>query len=344
MNRTTKKPMRRSIFWLTCATWVLTALLVFVLWRLHPPTIVHGDLLVSELAFRTHASKVLSPIDNEQVLIAGLEHAAILGTVQRSGVSNPIAELSLDGAEHSACSFWNVRSSAFELADESVIHLAWSKESEKGEISLSSDGTMRGTLTGQPPANGLEAGFSCSQMRTDSSQDKSEVSGRFDAGGGTSVAFLTRRDSSITIQPSTEAVLLQAAVAIEGPLRLSRVDVGSRQESSALLPRTPGNANSITFDTLGRTITIDEHDIVQFESRPTDGFWLRNLTADAGLRIDLHGTVSRVEVGPGPSDMHNILPSALDFCLGLKGMLGLIPALATTLLGILERMGLLPKK
>jgi hypothetical protein len=133
-------------------------------------------------------------------------------------------------------------------------------------------------------------------------------------------------------------------IPISEPLRLSYVEPGGdpTEEKTVLLAPPSGQKNKLTFDTIGKEIIVDNADLVVIE--PDNNFYLKEFKVDGGIVLDLHGVVKKIEIGAGTKDLRNKMPSLLDHADAKRRILAMIPAIVALLIGVLEKMKVLPAK
>src|SRR6266446_1001763 len=111
-----QKGMRSWVIWVVACTWLATFLAVLILSRIHPPATVGVSLYTRELSFRTDASEVLSPINEDQLIITRIAKIRVDGQKMRFSFDHgsPKVEdvIELSGLPGATCSFYLIRSSS----------------------------------------------------------------------------------------------------------------------------------------------------------------------------------------------------------------------------------------
>lgn len=332
--------MRQWIIWTVIGVWLATGIVVLVLTQIHPNTVAGASLLVRQFSFKTNALKILSQTNAEQLLISGVSSLEIRSTQGLNVVTDSHAEpktnsLTVQGTSRTSCSFENVSSSALRLSGNSLITLIWPEL--KNSLSIASHGSVAGSLTSQ-----RAAGFSCRNV-TVNGKTVQNLDVEFSRSGGDSLDFATTTDARIDFRGGDTSLIGDNQIPISDPLRISYKEPGGEaiEEKTVLLARPSGETNRITFDKIGREIVVDNGDLLVIV--PHGSFYLRQFRADGGIALNLQGVVNDVQIGAGTKDLRSRMPSLFDHLDAKSRVLTLIPAIVSLVLGVLERIGWLPK-
>jgi hypothetical protein len=334
--------MRRWVKWTVAAALIGTVVLAFVLTLIHPETSVNVSLTVREISFRTNATRIFSPANEEQFIISRVAAVRIQGTgiKIKVGTDQFVENLvEIEGDLSASCNFYNVRSSIVNLNGDSILTLFWLEQPGGSSFGLRSHGSLNGSLTAQPIAE-YKSGFSCARVRLNG-RPVSTVEGEFSSED--TVYFASANDAQIDYRVISGSNIGDSQIPIVGDLRFSHITPGdSQEEKTVLLTPASGQSNEISFEEVNNTIKISDSDLLMI--RPTQGFYLRQFKIDNGIQLSLHGLVKDVLVGAGPNDMKSKMPSLFDE-LDKKGrVFVVIPGIVALLLGILEKLGVLPRQ
>lgn len=113
------------------------------------------------------------------------------------------------------------------------------------------------------------------------------------------------------------------------------------QEKTVLVSPPAGQKNAITFDALDRTLDIPDADLLLI--RPQSNFYLKRIDAKDSIEANFNGNVQDIQLGAGPSDLKSVMPSLFDHLSAQKKIYGVVPGIVALILGILEKMKLLPR-
>jgi hypothetical protein len=330
-----KHKQGKAIAWVVGATWAATAGVVTFLYFVRPTTTVHVSLLASDLSLPVRSARLFTPSNDVEVVVSEVERLEVFFTANNSDAGTSPASSVLVGGSGTSCFFSSTRSSPITLKGDATIRIRATNTANQLGFSVTSDVPMSGELTSQPASGTLRPTYRCVGKAVPERFEAEVPSDKTAA-----ILYLTASNAAISVAPSAQAASIGSALEIVQPFKIAEVDAVSGEETSALLEGRSVDTNFIIFESLGRKVSLDYRDIIQIA--PGGRLRLRGLSVDHGIHADLHGVVSNVRRGSGVGDMETIMPRALDYCLNAKGMLGLIPALVTLVLGILERMHVLP--
>jgi hypothetical protein len=164
------------------------------------------------------------------------------------------------------------------------------------------------------------------------------VSAYFSPQGGDSIFFATATDAQLNFDVTHNNEVGDTQIPIVNEVRLSHIDPRTMQEKTILLK----NNNHILFEELNKTIVLGETDLV--EVVPENEFYLSQFTVLDGVHLTLHGLVREVRRGAGASNLASVMPSSFDYLDNLKRIYGIVPSMIGLLLGILDKMRLLPER
>jgi hypothetical protein len=326
--------------------WASTALLVFALTRFHPSTLTTVSLTVSEFSFNTNAGRILSDSYAEQLIVTGITELQIRGNTLRIAVDDraPTSEgsLKLAGDPSFSCAFYHVRSARPELVGPSRVSLVWTRGSDPGSLSLKSHGAINGHITSQPATNVLRSGFSCTQSLLNGSAVR-HVDGQFSESGGDSISFAGSSDVKMDFRGAPALSTGDTQIPVVGQIRLSSVQPGvSAEEKTTLLAPPQGETNEVVFDDTRQKLALSDADLLVID--PDANYYLKSFKVNEGITLRLGGSVEDLKVGPGSAALPSRMPSVLDRLDTQKRILGLVPALAALIVGLLEKMKVFPEK
>lgn len=340
MSTGPEKPFRSWIGWTIGGIWILTALAVFIATRMHPATAANVLLSVREFSFRTNATSILGPSNQEQLLVSGVGSLRIEFTspqlINVSGKSVHATALIVEGESSASCSFYLVRSGSLALGAPSTITLGAANAEGGRSFSMKVHGPLSGDLTSRPSEGNLKPGFECKRVRVNGAP-AGDVEGAFSSQGGDSISFATS-DARLDFVLAAQSEIGDTQIPVLGELHFFTVDPRTSEVKTVLLP----GQNEVTFERLDKKVTINEGDLLVVT--PEDNFYLRKFTVKDGIQLSLHGVARDVRAGAGVGDMQTRMPSAFDHLDNAKRIYGVIPALVTLILGVLEGLGLLRKK
>jgi hypothetical protein len=335
------KPMRRWLAWTIASVWILTLVAVIVANHTHPATTAKISLSVKEISFRTSASHILGPSDEGQFLISGVGALQIqLNNARQVAVGTASVQAStlrIDGEPHAACTFYRVRTGGLDLAGPSIIALGVPSTAGTFSFNLKVHGSLSGRLSSRPGQANLRTGFECVRVHTNGGP-VGTVSAAFSPEGGDSVFFATTPDAQLSFDVSANNEIGDTQIPIIDEVRLSHVDPRTMQEKTVLLK----NKNEVSFDEVSKTIMLDEADLVWVA--PKNEFYLSQFVVKDGVHLTLHGLVRDVSRGPGASNLTTVMPSSFDHLDNVKRIYGIVPSMVGLVLGILDKMRLLPER
>ena len=327
--------------WLIAGVWLFTAAAVLIASRMHPATIANLTVSTRKLSFRTNAGHILGQSDEEQLLISGVTTLQIQfaapRTVKAGGSPTSVSFLKVEGASLASCSLYQVRSSGFEVLVPALITFEVSDASKGKSFSMKAHGLLSDNLTSLPADRGLSSGFECRGVRVNGGSPQ-DVEGTLSPAGGDSVFVATAPDSRLDFTFAANSGASDTQIPVLDELRFSEIDPRTSEEKSVLLPPPP----EILFEKVNKKVNANPTDLLVV--LPKDRFYLRQFTIKDGIQISLHGTVRNIRAGAGANDLATLMPSAFDQLDSAKRIYGVIPAIVALLLGILDKMGGLPKK
>jgi hypothetical protein len=336
-----EKTFRPWVAWLIAGIWAATALGVWIATRIHPPTTANLSVNTRKISFLTNASHILGSSNEEQLLVSGVSSMQIqfnsAQTVRVGGSLKQLSSLQAEGGSRAACSFYQVRSSGFEVQGSAVITFEVVDISKPRSFSLKSHGFMNDNLSSRPSESGLQPGFECKGMRVNG-EPTGEVEGSFSAAGGDSIYLATSPDARLDFWLAGRSDVSDTQIPVLNELRFSEIDPRTSEEKSVLLKPAP----EVTFERVKQKATLDPADLLVVV--PKNNFYLRQITVEDGIHVSLHGVVREIRSGAGAKGLTTLMPSAFDHMDSAVRIYGAIPALAGLILGILEKMGFLGKK
>jgi len=340
-----KPPFRRSIGWIIISVWIVSALLVLVATRIHPAARVNISVNVKEISFRTDARYIFDQFNEEQLLVSGLNSLRIdfsSGTSDSKGdPPNNEAALDLQGGPGTSCSFYQVRSGRIELAEPSVVTLGAPAGSDGKSFNLKVHGSASTTLTSMPATAEFKPGFTCTNARIGE-----RVAGTLERSlssvGLDTILLMTAPDSRFDFVLASSSKVGNTQIPVLGEIRFSSIDPRSSDEKTILLPATEGHKNEIVFEEPRSSMVLDDADLLLVI--PEKDFTLRRFSIDDGIHANFYGSVRDLKVGAAANDMISRMPSYFDRLDSQKRLFGAVPALAALILGLLEKLGSLPKK
>lgn len=334
------KPFRSWIGWTIGGVWILTALAVFIATRMHPATATNALLSVKEFSFRTSATSILGPSNEEQLLVSGVGSLRIEFNspqmISISGQSMHATTLTMDGESSASCSFYLVRSGGLALGAPSTITLGATSVEGGRSFSMKVHGPLSGNLTSRPSEGDLKPGFECKRVRVNGAP-AGDVEGTFSPQGGDSISFATS-DARLDFVLTAQSEIGDTQIPVLDELHFFAVDPRTGEPKTVLQK----GQNEVTFEKLAKKVTINEGDLLVVA--PKDNFYLRQFAVKDGIQLSLHGVARDVRSGAGAGDMQTLMPSSFDHLDNAKRIYGVIPALAALILGILEKLGALGKK
>lgn len=319
--------------------------MILISTRIHPSTTANASLSVKGISFRTNAKRILGPSDEEQLLVSGVSSLQIqfssARTIRTSGPTVKATSLEVRGEPSASCSFYQIRSGGLELGGPSIVTLGAPSTAGGKSFHLRVHGLLSGNLTSQPREHGLNPGLTCTRVRVNGAP-AGNVEVGFSPEGGDSIFFTTFSDARLDFDLTAQSQIGDTQIQIFQEVRFSEIDPHTSEEKTVLLKPPSGYKNEVSFEKLSKSIALDDADLLVI--LPENEFYLRQFTVRDGIQLSLHGVVHDVRTGAGVSDLQSRMPSLADQLDSKKRIYGLIPALATLILGILEKMGVLPRE
>jgi hypothetical protein len=333
--------LRRWIFWLVIGVWVGTGLLIFILTQIQPRALANVSLLVRQVSFKTNAKEILSRINAQELVISRISSLEIHGkqALNISVNNHPVPKavsLRVDGKSPASCSFDKVTGSGLMLSDPSLVTLIW--PGKKNSFGITFHGWIKGSLTSQPGA-----GVTCRNVEIDGKSVET-VDVEFSLSGGDSVNFTTVTDGRFDFRDLDSLLVDDSQIPISGPIQVLSVGPGAdpAEPKTVLLAPKAGEKNRITFDGIGKEIILDNADLLVIV--PDNDFYLREFKVDDGILLNLHGVINEIRIGAGAKDLRSAMPSLFDHIDARSRVLGVIPAIVALLIGVLEKMKVLPAR
>jgi hypothetical protein len=341
MATESEKTFRPWVAWLIGGVWVATALSVWIVTRIHPATTANLAVSTRKISFLTDASHILGPSDEEQLIVSGLSSLQIqfrsLQNVVVGGSPKHLGSLQAEGDSQATCTFYQVRSSGFEVRGAAVITFEVVDVSKAKSFSLKSHGSMSDNLSTRLGESGLRPGFECRGLRVKDGQ-KEELDGSFSRLGGDSIYLATSPDARLDFSLAGQTDVTDTQIPVLSELRFSEIEPRTSEEKSVLLKPAP----EVFFEKVNQKVTLDPADLLVVV--PQNNFYMRQFTVADGVHVSLHGVVRDIRSGAGTKELTTLMPSAFDHMDSATRIYAAIPVLVTLILGILERMGLLGKK
>jgi len=329
-----KKPFRRSIGWIIISVWIVSVLLVLVATFLHPAARANISVNAREISFRTDAKYIFDQFNEEQLIVSGLNSLHI-------DLANNEPSLDVQGGAGTSCSFYQVRSGRIELAEPSVVTLGAPTGSDGKTFNLKVHGAASSTITSMPATAEFKPGLTCTNTRTGDGP-AGTVERSLSSQGLDNIVLMTAADSRFDFVLAGSSKVGNTQIPVLGEIRFSSIDPRSSDEKTILLPASEGHKNEIVFDEPSTSITLDDADLLLVI--PEKDFTLRRFSIDDGIHANFYGSVRDLKVGAAANDMVSRMPSYFDRLDAQKRFFGAVPALAALILGLLEKLGSLPKK
>jgi hypothetical protein len=325
---------RQSIFFIR-GIWLATLVGVIMCANIRLPVSASFRLTVSELHLQTRSHSILSSSDEDEVLISGFSSVHIR---RSSPSSNHLPEtMDISGEPFAACTFARMRMEPIQLSGNSLLELRSDPEWQAPSLGIGLEQPVVLGLASQRAEGKTGPAFTCTRVHS-----RNERSGEIDdflsASGGDSILVETRPYSRVDLRGRRGTELTDVHLAVFGPLSFVHIDPLSKDEKPVLIKPASGN-NTVIFGDMATPITIDETKLLFIE--PQDDFWIERLTAGRGINLQMHGTVSGVEIGDGPGDYQNPMPTLLSKLVDNKAIFLLIPGVASWIVEVLVRMRIL---
>jgi hypothetical protein len=336
MVSTLKPILRPWITWTIASVWVGTAIAVGALSLIHKSTTATLTVHVREVRFPTDPGTIFDPIDQHQFTIAGMAEADI-STGGSAGSGATLDVKLTDGT--SACNFYNVRTGPLKLLAESEIVLLWPKRADVNSFSIRSSGAISGTVIPMSDG-GTDSVFQCSDVEGGAGSVKmlkGSLSTAFDS------SFLTKGHALLNYHSMTNTLPGEQQVRVSGNMNVFHADfAASKEEKATLLEPLPDQFNQVVFDEFSRKVPLSVNDLVIV--KPGADFYIRKLVIERGIQIEGHGTVNDILVGAGSQNYKSVMPSLFETLDRQKRLFTVVPSIVAFIAGVLEAVGLLPKK
>jgi hypothetical protein len=341
-----KDGMRPVIVWLIAFIWLATFVAVLIAAHVRPTAIIGASLNTKEVSLRTDVTKILGPLNEDQLLVNGMAKVTVLGHAMETafdGASPEVREeIQLIGFPGATCTFYSVRSTGVALTQQPSQITFWKPNlKDQTAFAVKSHGPLSVSLTGQSPESGSHSGFSCLGVSLESG-----TPGRVDVifpSPGDSVDLYTSLDTQLDFRLKQPSEVVDTQIRILNTLRFSHVAPGpDPSEKTVLLPPPEGRKNEIRFEGLDRSVDVGEADLLVIQ--PQNEFVLKQFNAKDGIELNFHGEVKDVRLGAGPSDLRSVMPSLFDHLSAQKRIYGVIPGIVAFILGILEKLRILPRR
>jgi len=329
------KAVRLWIKWTVAAVWLLTAIAVFILSLVHAPTTATVTLHVREIHFRTDPWTMLDAADQIQFTISGPARLRIAIAPAASSAR----DLNLDAKTGAAsCSFYSVRTGPLRLVKDTDLTILWPNNADADSFAIRVLEPVSGNIVARHQSED-RAAFACtgvSDTKANSDVIQGNLSDSFDS------SFSTTGRAQLTFHEASTGSL-GGNVRVTGTIRVGHIDpTESGEETAALLDPLAGQANEIVFDRFSRPLTVNTGDILDIV--PGKDFYLRRIQVSHGIELEFHGTVKEVHVGAGAENNENWMPSLFDLLDTKKRLFAVVPSIAAFIFGLLESLGMLPKK
>jgi hypothetical protein len=279
---------------------------------------------------------MLDATDQHQFTIAGASQVSISTITSMHSVTSVNLTLPLGT---SACNFYDIRTSPLRLLVQSDITLLWPKHAGLNSFSIRSSGALSGTITAIDNKES-HSSYQCSDDDNGGAPPgtlQGPLSDAFDS------SFLTKSEAQLNYHSMTNTLPGENQVRVSGEVHIYHVDfTASNEEKATLLEALPNEENKIVFDDFSRSVPLNINDLVVI--RPATDFYIRKVVIDRGIQVECHGTVKDILVGAGSRNYKSCMPSLFDTLDRQKRLFTVIPSIVAFILGLLEAVGLLPKK
>lgn len=322
--------------------WAATALVVAILDHTHIPASATVTLDVREVSFKTDSPTMFDAIDQDRFTVSGPADITLSAIPDEHPRTDPNTSITLHvPSTASSCTFYNVRTGPLSLSQQTGIVMLWPKKADPHSYSI----RLQGQVAGNVYESGTESApssYLCSSVESAGSSLLGTLQGHLSSAFATS--FETHGDAQLTYRVRSDEIPEESQVRISGLLIVAHVDPTEPGQAKAALlePATSGMKNQIVFDNVHRTVQLNSNDLVLIN--PGDDLYIRKFTVDHGIHIEVHGTVRDIRVGAGSQNMKNCMPSIFDTLDNEKRTYGAIPGIVAFVLGLLEAVGLLPRR
>ena len=333
--------VRSWLAWIIGAIWILTSIAVLIAYHVHPESEARATLNVREISFSTDAKRLFGPTQDREIVVSGIASVEIQGDSIKVTKGKPTPEtlnsVYLLGDRSSTCVFYNVRAGGLFLSTPSRVRLIWNGTKPLLPLGVETSTAASMTITSQPGKSGL----TCTGVHNGHDQGIVTLNAAFSDGGGDSISIQTSEDSRVDLGPFSGNQIQAVQIPILSTVRFAHVDPhGSKEESVLLNASSPIDANQIVFSPTAKSVSLDAD---LFVMRPRGPFYIKSVSIANGIHLILEGTLLEAEKGPGENALNSIMPTLLDHLLNEKGVLALIPSLVALIVGILEKMEVIPK-
>jgi hypothetical protein len=337
-----KEPkVRPWVRWVTALVWLLTAATVLVLSLMHLPATATVTVLVREVSFVTDSSSLFDSADQDRFSISGPFDITLSGPPAVNSNGHAVSSVEVHGPSTAAsCAFYNVRTSPLRLLGDTGILLLWPKNADPNSLIIRLRGRAAGDLSPNGSASAASS-YSCSGVEQ-TATTLGEMNGVLSDEFGTT--FGTSGDAQLSFRRKSSQIVSDSQIRVSGPLQIAHIDPAhpGQEKGSLLDPYSKKSRNQVTFDDSSRNVEFNSKDLIVID--PGSDFYIRSLSADHGIQLELHGTVRNILTGAGSKDYKSCMPSVFDTLDSKKRIYGAIPGAVTFILTLLETLGLLPRK
>jgi hypothetical protein len=333
--------VRSWLAWIIASIWIVTSVGVLTAYHIHPASEARATLKISEISFSTDASRLFDTTHDREVVASGLTSVQIRGAgirvTWRNAAEETLDNVNLRGDRSSTCVFYNVRGGGLFLSSPSRIALIWNRTNPTLPLGVESASPASMVLTSQPGKSGL----TCAGVHSGENQETATLNAVFSEGGGDSISVLTSDDSRLDLGPYPDSQIQATQIPILSTIRFVHVNPrGNKEESVLLSGSSPSDVNQIAFPPISKSITLDAD---LFVITPGRGFYIKSISVTDGIHLTMEGPLLDAQKGPGGSTLSSVMPTMLDRLLNEKGAFAMVPSLVALILGILEKMGVIPK-
>jgi hypothetical protein len=304
-----EKTFRPWVAWLVGGVWLATALGVWIATRVHPATMADITANTRKLSFLTNASRILGPSNEEQLTVAGVGSLQIqfnvAQTVTFGSSAKRVVSLRAEGGPRATCSFYQVRSSGFEVRESALITIEVSNVSNPGSFSLKSHGVMTDNLSSRAAESKAQPGFECRGLRVDDGP-AGDIGSSFSPTGADSIYIATAPDARLDFSLAGPADISDTQIPVLSELRFSEVEPGTSEEKSVLLKPAP----EVEFERVKQKVGLNAADLLVVV--PKEHFYLRHFKVADGVSVSLRGVVRDLRSGPGAKALTTLMPSSFD--------------------------------
>jgi hypothetical protein len=338
--------MRPFIVWLIVCIWLATLLAVLIAARVRPSAIISASLNTKEVSLLTNVTKILGPLDEDQLLVSGIAKVTVQGHAMQTAfdIGSPEVrdQIQFTGLSSATCTFYSVRSTGITLTKQPSQITLWKPNlKDQTAFAVKSHGPLSGSLTGQSSTTGALSGLSCRRVALESGTAR-KIDVIFQS-SGSSVDFSTAPDTQLDFRLKQPSEVEDTQIRIMNTLRFSHVASGPDPlEKTVLLAPPKGGKNEVKFEGLDHSVDVAAADLLVIQ--PQSEFFLKQFSAEDGIELNFHGDVKDVSLGAGPADLRSVMPSLFDHLSAQKRVYGVVPGIVALILGILERLKILPRE